>query len=258
MALQLKRPIVFIDLETTGTNIATDRIVEIAIVKIMPDKTKHIKHKLINPQIPIPKVTSDIHGITDEKVKDAPTFKQVANELKQFIDNADLSGYNSNRFDIPLLMEEFLRAGIILEMNNRKMLDVQTIFHMMEKRTLGAAYKFYCEKELIDAHSAEADASATWEILEAQLIRYEHLGETVETVLQFTGEEKYVDFARRFILDNDIEVFNFGKHKGRSVEEVLKAEPQYYDWMMKGDFPLHTKQKLTEILNRSLLKKNAG
>jgi len=258
MALQLKRPIVFIDLETTGTNIATDRIVEIAIVKIMPDKTKHIKHKLINPQIPIPKLTSDIHGITDEKVKDAPTFKQVANELKQFIDNADLSGYNSNRFDIPLLMEEFLRAGIILEMNNRKMLDVQTIFHMMEKRTLGAAYKFYCEKELIDAHSAEADASATWEILEAQLIRYEHLGETVETVLQFTGEEKYVDFARRFILDNDVEVFNFGKHKGRSVEEVLKAEPQYYDWMMKGDFPLHTKQKLTEILNRSLLKKNGS
>ena len=258
MALQLKRPIVFIDLETTGTNIATDRIVEIAIVKIMPDKTKHIKHKLINPQIPIPKVTSEIHGITDEKVKDAPTFKQVANELKQFIDNADLSGYNSNRFDIPLLMEEFLRAGIILEMNNRKMLDVQTIFHMMEKRTLGAAYKFYCEKELIDAHSAEADASATWEILEAQLVRYEHLGETVETVLQFTGEEKYVDFARRFILDNDVEVFNFGKHKGRSVEEVLKAEPQYYDWMMKGDFPLHTKQKLTEILNRSLLKKNGS
>jgi len=258
MALQLKRPIVFIDLETTGTNIATDRIVEIAIVKIMPDKTKHIKHKLINPQIPIPKITSEIHGITDEKVKDAPTFKQVANELKQFIDNADLSGYNSNRFDIPLLMEEFLRAGIILEMNNRKMLDVQTIFHMMEKRTLGAAYKFYCEKELIDAHSAEADASATWEILEAQLVRYEHLGETVETVLQFTGEEKYVDFARRFILDNDVEVFNFGKHKGRSVEEVLKAEPQYYDWMMKGDFPLHTKQKLTEILNRSLLKKNGS
>ncbi len=258
MALQLKRPIVFIDLETTGTNIATDRIVEIAIVKIMPDKTKHIKHKLINPQIPIPKVTSEIHGITDEKVKDAPTFKQVANELKQFIDNADLSGYNSNRFDIPLLMEEFLRAGIILEMNNRKMLDVQTIFHMMEKRTLGAAYKFYCEKELVDAHSAEADASATWEILEAQLVRYEHLGDTVETVLQFTGEEKYVDFARRFILENDVEVFNFGKHKGRSVEEVLKAEPQYYDWMMKGDFPLHTKQKLTEILNRSLLRKNGS
>jgi DNA polymerase-3 subunit epsilon len=210
---------------------------------------------LINPQIPIPKASSEIHGITDEKVKDAPVFKEVANELKQFIDNADLSGYNSNRFDIPLLMEEFLRAGIVLDMSNRKMLDVQTIFHMMEKRTLGAAYKFYCQKELTDAHSAEADASATWEILEAQLERYEHLGNTLETVLQFTGEEKFVDFARRFVMENDVEVFNFGKHKGRCVAEVLKAEPQYYDWMMKGDFPLHTKQKLTEIFNRSLLKK---
>jgi DNA polymerase-3 subunit epsilon len=255
MALQLSRPIVFIDLETTGTNIAIDRILEIAIIKILPDRSKLVKHKLINPQIPIPKASSEIHGITDEKVKDAPVFKEVANELKQFIDNADLSGYNSNRFDIPLLMEEFLRAGIVLDMSNRRMLDVQTIFHMMEKRTLGAAYKFYCQKELTDAHSAEADASATWEILEAQLERYEHLGNTLETVLQFTGEEKFVDFARRFVMENDVEVFNFGKHKGRCVAEVLKAEPQYYDWMMKGDFPLHTKQKLTEIFNRSLLKK---
>lgn len=255
MALQLARPIVFIDLETTGINIATDRIIEIAIIKILPDRTKLVKHKLVNPQMPIPKASSDIHGITDDKVKDAPTFKEVANELKQFIDNADLSGYNSNRFDIPLLMEEFLRAGILLEMTNRRMVDVQTIFHMMEKRTLEAAYKFYCEKELTGAHSAEADASATWEILEAQLTRYEHLGNTIDTVLQFTGEEKYVDFARRFVMDNDVEVFNFGKHKGRCVAEVLKAEPQYYDWMMKGDFPLHTKQKLTEIFNRTLLKK---
>ncbi|MEO5908380.1 MAG: 3'-5' exonuclease [Ginsengibacter sp.] len=255
MPLQLARPIVFIDLETTGINIALDRIIEIAIIKILPDKTKQVKHKLLNPQMPIPKASSAIHGITDDKVKDAQTFKEVANELKQFIDNADLSGYNSNRFDIPLLMEEFLRAGIILEMDNRRMLDVQTIFHMMEKRTLAAAYKFYCEKDLLDAHSAEADASATWEILEAQLTRYENLGTTIETVLHFTGEEKYVDFARRFVMDNDIEVFNFGKHKGRCVAEVLKAEPQYYDWMMKGDFPLHTKQKLTEIFNRTLLKK---
>lgn len=255
MALQLNRPIVFIDLETTGVNLATDRVIEIAIVKIAPDKTRVVKHKIVNPQMPIPKSASDIHGITDEKVKDAPTFKEVANELKQFIDNADLSGYNSNRFDIPLLMEEFLRAGITLDMANRRMLDVQQIFHMMEKRTLGAAYKFYCEKELVDAHSAEADASATWEILEAQLGRYEHLGNTLDTILQFTGEEKYVDFARRFVLENDVEVFNFGKHKGRAVTDVLKAEPQYYDWMMKGDFPLHTKQKLTEILNRTLLKK---
>jgi len=255
MPLKLARPIVFIDLETTGINLATDRVIEIAIVKISPEKEKQVKHKMINPQIPIPKTASDIHGITDEHVKDKPTFKEVANELKQFIDNADFSGYNSNRFDIPLLMEEFLRAGISLDMTSRRLLDVQQIFHMMEKRTLGAAYKFYCEKELIDAHSAEADATATWEILEAQLIRYGHLGETLETILQFTGEEKYVDFARRFVMDNDVEVFNFGKHKGRAVCEVLKAEPQYYDWMMKGDFPLHTKQKLTEIFNRTLLKK---
>ncbi len=255
MSLLLQRPLVFIDLETTGVNLATDRIVEIAIVKVLQDGTKLLKQKIINPQIPIPKGSSDIHGITDEKVKDAPTFKEVANELKQFIDNADLSGYNSNRFDIPLLMEEFLRAGITLDMVNRKMLDVQHIFHMMEKRTLGAAYKFYCDKELEGAHSAEADATATWEILEAQLTRYSHLGNTVETILQFTGEEKFVDFARRFIMENEVEVFNFGKHKGRPVCDVLKAEPQYYDWMMKGDFPLHTKQKLTEILNRTLLKK---
>jgi DNA polymerase-3 subunit epsilon len=255
MPLQLKRPLVFIDLETTGVNLSTDRIVEIAIIKILPNGTKTVKQKILNPQMPISKSSSAIHGITDEKVKDAPTFKQVANELKQFIDDADFSGYNSNRFDIPLLMEEFLRAGISIDMTNRRLLDVQHIFHMMEKRTLGAAYKFYCEKELHDAHSAEADAVATWEILEAQLARYEHLGNTLDTILQFTGEEKFVDFARRFIMDNDVEVFNFGKHKGRPVSDVLRAEPQYYDWMMKGDFPLHTKQKLTEILNRSLLRK---
>jgi len=255
MSLQLKRPLVFIDLETTGMNLSTDRIVEIAIIKVFPDGTKTIKQKLLNPQMPIPKNSSDIHGITDDKVKDAPTFKQVANELKQFIDDADFSGYNSNRFDIPLLMEEFLRAGLEIDMTNRRLVDVQHIFHMMEKRTLGAAYKFYCEKELEDAHSAEADASATWEILQAQITRYQHLGNTLDTILQFTGEEKIVDFARRFVMDNGIEVFNFGKHKGRPVSEVLKAEPQYYDWMMKGDFPLHTKQKLTEILNRTLLKK---
>ena len=255
MSLQLKRPLVFIDLETTGVNLSTDRIVEIAIIKVMPDGSKCIKIKILNPQIPIPESSSSIHGITDEKVKEAPTFKQVANELKQFIDDADFSGYNSNRFDIPLLIEEFLRAGITIDMTNRRMLDVQHIFHMMEKRTLGAAYKFYCEKELNDAHSAEADATATWEILEAQLTRYEHLGNSLDTILQFTGEEKFVDFARRFIMQNDTEVFNFGKHKGRPVSDVLRVEPQYYDWMMKGDFPLHTKQKLTEILNRSLLRK---
>ena len=255
MPLQLSRPLAFIDLETTGINLSCDRIVEIAIVKIFPDGTKQVKRKILNPQIPIPQGSSDVHGITDDMVKDSPSFKEVANELKQFIDNADLSGYNSNRFDIPLLMEEFLRAGIEFDMNNRRMVDVQHVFHMMEKRTLGAAYQFYCNKELFDAHSAEADATATWEILEAQTIRYQNLGNTLDSILKFTGEEKIVDFARRMIMDNEVEVFNFGKYKGKPVADVLKAEPQYYDWMMKGEFPLHTKKKLTEILNRTLLKK---
>lgn len=253
--IQLTKPLAFIDLETTGVNLACDRIVEIAIVKIMPDRSQHIKHKLLNPTIPIPKGSSDIHGITDEMVQTAPTFKDVANELKQFIDNSDLSGYNSNRFDIPLLMEEFLRVGLHIDMTDRKLIDVQQIFHMMERRTLSAAYQFYCNKKLEDAHSAEADAAATWEILEAQLKRYDNLGNTVNSILEFTGEEKFVDFARRFVMENDVEVFNFGKHKGKPVTDVLKAEPQYYDWMMRGDFPLHTKQKLTEIFNRTLLKK---
>lgn len=256
MPLSLTRPLAFIDLETTGINLSSDRIVEIAIIKIMPDGSRSVKRKLVNPGIPIPKISVDMHGITNEMVKDAPTFKMIANEVKQFIDNADLSGYNSNRFDIPLLMEEFLRSGINFEMNNRKMVDVQHIFHMMEKRTLGAAYQFYCGKELLDAHSAEADATATFEILEAQTLRYEKLGNSIESILACCGEEKIVDFARRMILQDDVEVFNFGKHKGRPVADVLRAEPQYYDWIMKGDFCLHTKQKLTEILNRSLLKKD--
>lgn len=255
MPLQLKRPLAFIDLETTGVNLATDRIVEIAIVKILPDGSKQVKHKVLNPGIPIPQGASDIHGFTNEMVKDSPSFKEVANELKQFIDNSDLSGYNSNRFDIPLLMEEFLRAGIELDMSNRRMVDVQHVFHMMERRTLAAAYQFYCDKQLCDAHSAEADATATWEILEAQTVRYQNLGNTLDSILEFTGEEKIVDFARRMIIENDVEVFNFGKYKGKPVAEVLRAEPQYYDWMMKGDFPMHTKKKLTEIFNRALLRK---
>lgn len=256
MDLKLSRPLAFFDLETTGVNIATDRIVEIYILKVNPDGSSTTKHKFINPGIPIPKESSDIHGITDDQVKDAPPFKEVANELKQFIDNADLAGFNSNRFDIPLLMEEFLRAGIDLDMSHRKLVDIQHIFHMMEKRTLAAAYKFYCEKDLVDAHSAAADTTATWEILNAQLKRYEQLGDSVDSILNHIGEEKIVDFARRMIYDNDgMEIFNFGKHKGRRVTDVLNSERQYYDWMMKGDFPLHTKQKLTEILNRSLLTK---
>ncbi|HLK31028.1 MAG TPA: 3'-5' exonuclease [Puia sp.] len=253
--LQLTKPLAVIDLETTGINLSSDRIVEIAIVKIMADGKKISKRKLLNPEMQIPQSSSDIHGITNEMVKDAPTFKQVANELKQFIEGCDLAGYNSNRFDIPMIAEEFLRIGMEFDLKGRKLVDVQKIFHQMEQRTLSAAYKFYCGKNLEDAHSAEADASATWEVLEAQVGKYPQLGNNIESILKFVGEDPVVDFARRFVFENGIETFNFGKHKGRAVADVLKAEPQYYDWMMKGDFPMHTKQKLTEILNRSLLKK---
>jgi DNA polymerase III subunit epsilon len=255
MKLNLNRPIAFVDLETTGVNISNDRIVEIAIVKVLPDDTRQVKRKLINPLMPIPSGASDVHGITDDMVKDAPSFKQVANELKQFLDNCDLGGYNSNRFDVPMLIEEFLRAGVAFSVDGRKLVDVQKVFHMMEQRTLGAAYKFYCNKVLDGAHSAEVDATATWEVLEAQIDRYPQIGNTVESIVKFTGEDDIVDFARRFVKENGIEIFNFGKHKGKPVTQVLKEEPQYYDWMMKGDFAMNTKQKLTEILNRTLLKK---
>ncbi|MFM7839242.1 MAG: exonuclease domain-containing protein [Chitinophagaceae bacterium] len=253
--LRLHKPLVFIDLETTGINLGTDRIIEIALVKISPDGQRVVKRKLLNPEIPIPAASSAVHGITDAMVRDAPTFKQVANEIKQFIEGCDLAGYNSNRFDLPLLVEEFLRAGQTFDLVGRKLLDIQRIFHTMEQRTLSAAYKFYCNKNLEGAHGAEVDALATCEILEAQLTRYPQLGEELESILKVIGEEEIVDFARRFVMEKGVEVFNFGKHKGRPVTEVLRTEPQYYDWMMRGDFPLHTKQKLTEILNRTLVKK---
>jgi DNA polymerase-3 subunit epsilon len=255
--LSLIRPIAFLDLETTGVNLSTDRIVEIAIVKILPDQTRQVKRKLLNPEMPIPVASSDIHGITNDMVKDAPTFKQAGNEIKQFLHDCDLGGYNSNRFDIPILMEEFLRAGMDVDLSNRRMVDVQHIFYSMEPRTLSAAYKFYCQKELINAHSAEVDINATIEVFMSQLERYNQLGSSVDSILSIIGEEKIVDYARRFSFDDKgVEVFNFGKYKGKSVSEVLKSEPHYYDWMMRGDFPLHTKQKLTEIMNRSILKSN--
>lgn len=254
--LQLSRPIAFIDLETTGVNLSTDRIVELAIVKINTDGTRITKRKLINPEMPIPQGSSDIHGITNEMVKDAPTFKQAANEIKQFVENCDLGGYNSNRFDIPMLMEEFLRAGVDVDLSICRMVDVQHIFYTMEPRTLSAAYKFFCEKEHLNAHGAEADINVTIEVLEAQLKKYEKLGTSIDSILGCIGEEKIVDYARRFVFnENGAEVFNFGKYKGKPVADVLRAEPQYYDWMMKGDFPMHTKKKLTELFNRTLLKK---
>ncbi|MBD0333608.1 MAG: 3'-5' exonuclease [Chitinophagaceae bacterium] len=254
--LQLTKPLAFIDIEATGTNVSIDRIVEIAIVKHLPDGNHTIKRKLLNPQMPIAKNITEIHGITDEMVQHAPVFKQAAQEIKQFLDGCDLACYNAYRLDIPLLMEEFIRAGVDFEMRGRKLIDVQKIFHQMEQRTLSAAYKFYCNKSLEGAHSAEADALATADILEAQLQRYPQLGNTVDSVLKVVGEDAIIDFARRFIYDEKgREVFNFGKHKGKPVADVLKSEPQYYDWMMKGEFPLNTKQKLTEIYTRTMLKK---
>src|ERR1051326_9023765 len=254
MALQLKKPLAVIDLEATGTNLGSDRIIEIAIVKLLPDGSQVLKRKIINPQIPIPRPVTELHGITDDMVKDAPIFKQVAHELKQTLDGCDLAGYNSNRFDIPMLMEEFLRADVEFDMRNRKLIDVQKIFHLMEQRTLSAAYKFYCNKIHESAHSAEGDAMASVEIFYAQLERYPDLGTTIDSVLKVIGEEVIVDLPRRFTVENGIEIFNFGKHKGRPICDVLKVEPQYYDWMMKGDFPMHTKQKLTEIYTRTMLK----
>jgi DNA polymerase-3 subunit epsilon len=254
--LQLTKPLAFIDIEATGSNAAIDRIVEIAIIKQLPDGSRTIKRKLLNPQIPIPQIVCDIHGITDEMVKNAPTFKQAAHEIRQFLDGCDLSCYNAYRLDIPMLIEEFIRAGVEFEMKNRKLIDVQKIFHQMEQRTLAAAYKFYCNKALDNAHSAEVDAAATAEILNAQLAKYPQLGNNVDSVLKAIGEDNIIDFARRFIYDEKgKEVFNFGKHKGRPIADVLKAEPQYYDWMMKGEFPMNTKQKLTEIYTRTMLKK---
>lgn len=253
--MKLDRSIAVIDLETTGINPSVDKIIEIAIVKVLPDGNQQIKRKLINPEMPIDPSSTAIHGITNEMVANAPTFKQVANELRQFIENCDLAGYNSNRFDIPMLVEEFLRAGLDFDADKHRLIDVQRVFHKMEPRTLGAAYKFYCNKTLENAHSAEADARATWEILEAQLQRYPELENSIDTVLKFIGEDEVVDFARRMINKDGVVIFNFGKHKGKPVEQIFKQEPQYYDWMMKGDFALNTKQKLTELFNKFMLKK---
>ncbi|NMM48102.1 3'-5' exonuclease [Marinigracilibium pacificum] len=264
MYLNLKSPLAFFDLETTGTNISHDRIVEISIVKAMPDGKRDIKTLKINPEMPIPEEVSLIHGIRDEDVKDAPTFKQVAKELAKFLEGADLAGYNIVKFDIPVLVEEFLRADIDFDLSNRKLIDAQKIFFMMEKRTLSAAYQFYCNKNLEGAHSAEADTLATFEVLNAQLEKYEGqnvedaLGKQVGVIendmdkLHALTNKKMVDLAGRMIFNNKgEEIFNFGKHKGKLVSEVLSREPGYYDWMMRGDFPLDTKRRLTQIKLRN-------
>jgi DNA polymerase-3 subunit epsilon len=253
MNLKLSRPIVFFDLETTGVNLGSDRIVEIAMIKIWPDGSQKIKSLRINPEMKISAESTSIHHISDDDVKDKPTFKQEANNIKQFMDNCDLGGFNSNKFDIPLLIEEFLRVGIDFQYEKRRFLDAQKIFFQMEPRNLAAAYKFYCDKTLENAHSAEADAVATWEVLDAQLAKYPQLGDSLDSILKVVGEDDVVDFARRMVRIEGVICFNFGKHKGRSVEDVLQKERSYYDWMMQGDFPQHTKQKLTEILTRMML-----
>lgn len=255
--LALKRPIVFFDLETTGTDHARDRIVELAFVKIMPDGSRDKYVKRINPGMPIPPESTKIHGISDEDVKDAPLFKQIAHHLYDWIKGCDMGGYNSSKFDIPLLAEEFLRVGINVDFTERHMVDVQQIFFKMEARTLAAAVSFYCNKELSNAHSAEADIEATIDVLEAQLERYENLSGDVPALHKFTNTDEYVDYARRIVMRDGHPVFNFGKYKGRKVEEVFNSEPQYYDWMMQADFALHTKQKISEILNRMKLR-NSG
>jgi DNA polymerase-3 subunit epsilon len=248
MQLHLKNPIVFFDLETTGINITNDRIVEISYLKVKPDGSEESRTRRINPQTPIPKQATAIHGITDEDVKDCPTFKEVAKSLATQIEGCDLAGFNSNRFDIPMLAEEFLRAGVDIDLNKRKFIDVQTIFHKMEQRNLIAAYKFYCGKELTEAHSAEGDARATYEILMSQLDRYPELENDVGALSKFSSFNQNVDFAGRMIYnESGDEVINFGKYKGLLVKDVLKKDLGYYGWIMQGDFPLNTKQKLTEI-----------
>ncbi|MTI32122.1 3'-5' exonuclease [Xanthovirga aplysinae] len=264
MHLKLKNPLAVFDLETTGTNVVKDRIVEISILKVTPNGESSTKTLKINPTVPIPLECSLIHGIYDDDIVDAPTFKTVAKELGKFLEGCDLAGFNIVRFDVPLLVEEFLRAGVDFDIKNRKLVDAQKIFHMMEKRTLSAAYKFYCGKDLEGAHSAEADTLATFEVLDAQIAKYEgqkvvdHLGKEVAVIendvnaLHQLSASNMVDLSGRFVLNNNnIEVFNFGKHKGVAVEKVLEKEPGYYDWMMKGDFPLDTKRKLTEIKLRA-------
>ncbi|MBN2614219.1 MAG: 3'-5' exonuclease [Bacteroidales bacterium] len=261
MELQLKRPLAFFDIESTGLNVIRDRIVELCIVKVHPGSKTETKTWLLNPEIPISKEASDIHGITDEMVQDKPTFKQVAHDVERFLANSDLAGYNSNRFDIPMLVEELMRAGIDFEVENRRFVDVQNIFMKMEPRTLKAAYRFYVQKELENAHSAEADVMATYEVLKAQLDRYQDTefedkkGKITKPVLndvdalaRFSQHHRNADLSGQVIYNADgKEVFQFGKHKGKTVEEVFRAEPAYYDWMQRADFPLYTKRLMTRI-----------
>ncbi len=268
MKLFLRNPLVVLDLETTGINIATDRIVEIALLKVNPNGTEEEKVYRINPEMPIPLESSLIHGIYDDDVKDEPTFKQLAKTLAKFLEGCDLCGFNSNRFDIPLLAEEFIRADVDIDLKRHKFIDVQAIFHKMEKRTLAAAYKFYCQKDLTDAHSALADTRATYEVLKSQIemydgVQYEDVKgnkstpivNDMEKLSEFSSYDQNVDFAGRIVYDEKgVEVFNFGKNKGVPVEKVLREQPGYFGWMMDGEFPLYTKKVLTRLRLRMMSK----
>ena len=262
--LNLKKPLAFFDLETTGVNITTDRIVEICVVKLMPDGEKIVKTHRINPTIPIPIESSLIHGIYDEDVKDKPTFSQLAQGLNQFLVGCDLGGFNIIRFDVPVLVEEFLRINIDFDISNRKLIDAQRIFHMMEPRNLSAAYKFYCDKKLEGAHGAEADTLATCDVFISQIQRYENRVLTddngVETMpivndmaaIHELTALQFADLAGRIgFNDKGEEIFNFGKYKNMTVKDIFTKDPSYYDWMMKGDFALNTKKKITEIKLRN-------
>lgn len=270
MQLNLKRPIAFFDIESTGTNVVKDRIVEICFFKVMPDGTTETKLRRINPTIPIPPEVTAIHGITNADVENEPTFKQVAKSLNEWLKDCDLSGYNSNKFDVPMLIEEFLRCDIDFSLKNRSLVDVQNIFHKMEPRTLKAAYKFYCGKELVDAHTAEADTIATYEILLSQIKRYKDteyvdndgnvstpVKNDITALYKFSYNHRNVDLVGHIVYNaKDKECFNFGKHKGKTVEDVFKKDPHYYDWIMNADFPLSTKNVIKEIRFRAFENSN--
>ena len=256
MEINLKNPIIFFDLETTGLNIASDRIVELAYLKVYPDGREESKTIRINPEMPIDPNSTAIHGITNEDLKDAPTFKEIAKTLANTFEGCDFAGYNSNKFDLPLLAEEFLRCDVDFDLKKRKFIDVQVIFHKREQRTLGAAYKFYSSKDLENAHSAEADTRATYEVLKAQLDKYADLENDVDKLSEFSAQTKNVDFVGRIVLnDKGIEVINFGKYKGIPVEEVFEKDQGYYGWVISNDFPLYTKKVLTAIKLRGFNKK---
>lgn len=263
MKLTLERPLVFFDLETTGLNIGKDKIIEIALLKVMPDGTEEIKTWRVNPEIAISEEAFSIHGISNEDLKDKPTFGQIANEVQDFLTNCDLAGYNSNKFDLPLLMEEFLRVDIDFDIRGRRFIDVQSIYHKMEPRTLSAAYKYYCNEEFKNPHQAESDTRATYHVLKGQLDLYlganhedkksgaiTQIQNDVKMLSAFSSDHRNVDFAGQIIFnDKDEEIFNFGKHKGVQVRKIFQQEPAYYDWMMKAEFPLYTKKIITRIFN---------